>query len=74
MNPIKSAPRRRRIDRGTQRIISTGIEFTRNPRNGEAFFSEEEPVRRPELHLVLYDPETAETLTELERRLRELGL
>jgi len=93
MNSIKSAPRRGRTNRGTQRSINSTI----NSGLGEAYFTNNNPVqpRRTELYLVICDPkrgddqaalavpaslvaklwpETAETLTALEGRLRGFGL
>ena len=59
---LEKEPRRGRTDRGTERSINTGIDFTRNRPNGEVNFSED-PVRsRPaELYLVLYNPVQGDT-------------
>ena len=97
MNSIKSAPRRGRTNRGTQRSINSMTNSTINSGLGEAYFTNNNPVqpRRAELYLVICDPkrgddqaalavpaslvaklwpETAETLTALEGRLRGFGL
>ena len=58
---LEKEPRRGRTDRGTERSINTGIDFTRNRPNGEVNFSED-PVRpgATELYLVLYDPKAGD--------------
>lgn len=58
MNSIKSAPRRGRTNRGTQRNINSMTNSTINSGLGEAYFTNNNPVqpRRAQLYLVIYDP------------------
>lgn len=62
MNLKRSVPEGDETTPGLKEASITMIDYTTNPRRGEAYLSEDDPVRgrTPELYLTLFDPTSEE--------------